>query len=143
MLGKTALACDMLLGQSLTSHMSTRCWLLPAVAVVMALPGCQDSKSAFRAAPSRSGSPNDGLYKEQRANRQDYSESASISACSDNSGTCYSLTADISHHFDDHGKETVAVERIHFDNGGYLDFGGAPIPGGGTDSKGNGWTFGW
>jgi hypothetical protein len=120
-----------------------RYWLPVALAIVMAVPCCQDAKRAIHSAPPPSGSPNDELFKEQRANRQGYSESASINACSEGSGNCYALAADINHHFDDQGNEAVTVERIHFENGGYLDFGGAPIPGGGTDSKGNNWTFGW
>jgi hypothetical protein len=123
--------------------MNTRHWLLVALAILTAAPGCQDAERALRSAPPPSGSPNDELYKEQRANRLGYSESASISACSESSGNCYALVADINHTFDDQGKETVTVERVHFDNGGYLDFGAAPIPGGGTDSKGNDWTFEW
>jgi hypothetical protein len=106
--------------------------------------GCGDGpKSVLRPTPTPSGSPNDEFYKEQRAKRQDYSESSSISACSVDSGNCYSLVADINHHFDGEGKEMVTVEQVHFENGGYLVFGSAPIPGGGTDQHGKDWSFGW
>jgi hypothetical protein len=105
----------------------------------LVLAGC----SELRPAPSPSGSPNDGLYKQQRAKRQNYSETEAINACSESSGSCYSLVADLEHEFDEHGTEVVYVQRIHFPNGGYLDFGGATIPGGGTDTKERAWSFAW
>ena len=69
--------------------------------------------------------------------RVDYDETATISACSHSSGSCYSLDADVTHHFLDDGKEIVYVDQIHFPNGGYLEFSDVTIPGEGTDKKGN------
>ncbi len=116
--------------------MNRRGWLLVTLAIAIAASSCH------RSLPPPSGSPNDELYEEQRKKRQDYSESTSISACSERSGNCYPLTADIDHHFSDQGRESVTVERVYFENGGYLDF-GVPIPGHGTDSKGTDWSFDW
>src|SRR5215471_6963135 len=85
--------------------------------------GCSD----LRPLPPSSGSSNDALYKEQRAKRQNYSERGTINACSEDSGNCYPLTADLEHEFDERGGEVVYVQRIYFSNAGYLDFGGVTI----------------
>ncbi len=62
--------------------------------------------------------------------------SDTIEACSDSSGNCYDLEADIS---------DGCVEEIHFDNGGYLDFSSACLDENGeaedSDDEGNDWTF--
>ncbi len=83
----------------------------------------------------------DKIYSEQRFNKEPYTSSETISACSDNSGSCYSVVATIYHTFEKDGTEHKSVEQIDFDNGGYLTFGGAPLPGSGTDQKGNSWSF--
>jgi hypothetical protein len=49
----------------------------------------------------------------------------------------------LEHQFDSQGNEVVYVQRIHFPNGGYLDFSDATIPGSGTDYKERAWNFGW
>lgn len=61
--------------------------------------------------------------------------SYTIEACSNNSGNCYDLDADIS---------SGEVEMIYFSNGGYLDIYGANIDSDGSasgDSDEDGWTF--
>lgn len=62
--------------------------------------------------------------------------SETIEACSDESGNCYDLDADI---------EDGCIDEIHFDNGGYLDFSYACLDENGeaadTDDEGRGWTF--
>ncbi|MBU6431598.1 MAG: hypothetical protein KGJ58_00280 [Patescibacteria group bacterium] len=83
----------------------------------------------------------DKIYSEQRFNKEPYASFETISACSDNSGSCHSVVATIYHTFEKDGTEHKSVEQIDFDNGGYLTFGGAPLPGSGTDQKGNGWSF--
>src|SRR5262245_28380174 len=119
-------------------RITTTTAVLAAITLSIVLQGCRSTPSAAAA-----GSPNDALYSEQRTKRQDYSETETINACSEDSGSCYSLVADLEHHFDSQGRETVFVEQIHFPNGGHLSFGGATIPGGGTDTKGRAWTFAW
>jgi hypothetical protein len=81
----------------------------------------------------------DKIYSEERLNRQPYTSSETIQACSDSG--CYSLVATIHHEFERDGTEHKAVEEIHFDNGGHLTFGGAPLPGAGTDQRGRVWRF--
>lgn len=58
-----------------------------------------------------------------------------ISACSNNSGNCYNVEADISN---------GTIDAIHFSNGGYLNF-SAEIDSNGdasdVDQDGNNWTF--
>ena len=122
--------------------------MLVVVLLVACGYGCGESKSGIVGIPALvlpppSGSRNDDLYKEQRMKRHDYSETTEITACSADSSNCYSLTADLQHHFGEKGKEIATVQQIHFANGGYLVFGETPIPDGGTDSKGRSWTFSW
>ncbi len=83
----------------------------------------------------------DKIYSEQRFNKEPYTSSETISACSDDSGSCYSVVGTIYHTFEKDGTEHKSVEQIDFENGGYLTFGGAPLPGSGTDQKGRGWSF--
>jgi hypothetical protein len=90
-----------------------------------------------------SGNSSDPYYKEQRAKRVDYTDSARINICSDDSSTCYVVIASINHHFDDSDQENTTVTTIHFENGGYLTFGSAPIPGSGTDQHGKNWFLTW
>lgn len=112
-----------------------------AAFATMLLPGCETAKpDTLTAKPS--GSPNDALFSQQRTKREAYSETETIEACSEDSANCYSLTADLEHDFDQQGNEVVYVERIHFPNGGYLDFSGATIPGSGTDNRERVWSFG-
>ncbi len=83
----------------------------------------------------------DKIYSEQRFNKESYTSSETINACSDDSGNCYAVVATIYHVFEKNGTEHKSVEQINFDNGGYLNFGGAPLPGGGTDQRGRNWSF--
>lgn len=83
----------------------------------------------------------DKIYSEQRFNKEPYTSSETISACSDDSRNCYSVVGTIYHTFEKDGTEHKFVEQIGFDNGGYLTFGDASLPGSGTDQKGNGWSF--
>ena len=83
----------------------------------------------------------DKIYSEQRFNKESYTSSETINACSENAGNCYDVVATIYHTFDKDGTEHKSVEQINFDNGGYLTFGDAPLPGSGTDQKGNDWSF--
>jgi hypothetical protein len=94
--------------------------------------------SACTSPPPPSGSSTDEIYKDQRAKRQSYTESSTITACSDSG--CYPLPANITHIFQD-GKELKRVNRIDFPNGGYIEFTDAYIGGSGTDSRGRAWTF--
>lgn len=58
-----------------------------------------------------------------------------IEACSDNSGNCYDLDADIS---------SGDIDTIYFSNGGYLDIYGADVDSDGSasgDSDEDYWTF--
>lgn len=58
-----------------------------------------------------------------------------VNACSDESGNCYDLDADIS---------DGSITQIHFPNGGSLDFSAEIDNAGdasGTDVNGNGWSF--
>ncbi len=59
------------------------------------------------------------------------------------SRNCYALDADLTHHFAEDGSEVVYVDQLKFPNGGYLNFSGATIPGGGTDKNEKEWTFAW
>jgi len=82
----------------------------------------------------------DKIYSDQRFNKQPYTSSETIQACSE-SESCYSVVATIDHSFDQDGTEHKYVERFDFDNGGYLTFGGAPLPGSGSDQEGRVWSF--
>ena len=81
----------------------------------------------------------DKIYAEQRLDKKPYTSSETIEACSDSG--CYSVAATIHHEFEQDGTEHKTVEQIHFDNGGHLEFGGAPLPGSGTDQRDRVWTF--
>lgn len=67
--------------------------------------------------------------------KDDLSGSATIDACSDESGSCYSLDADI---------DDGSITTVHFNNGGYLNV-NADIDSSGdasdTDQDGHSWTF--
>jgi len=67
--------------------------------------------------------------------KQNLNGTETINACSDESGNCYDLDADISE---------GSINQIHFANGGSLDF-SADIDETGSasdsDVNGNGWTF--
>ena len=93
--------------------------------LVLTIVGCSSDSSSSRRAEVKA----------------DYDETATINACSHSSGSCYSLDADLTHHFSDNGKEIAYVDRIHFPNGGYLEFDDGTVPGEGTDKKGNDWSF--
>ena len=82
----------------------------------------------------------DKIYTKQRFNKEPYTSSETIQACSE-SGSCYSVVATIDHSFDKDGTEHKYVERFDFDNGGYLTFSGATLPGSGTDQEGRDWSF--
>ncbi len=81
----------------------------------------------------------DKIYSEQRFNKEPYTSSETINACSDSG--CYAVVATIHHEFEKNGTEHKTVEQINFENGGYLNFGSAPLPGGGTDQSGRDWSF--
>ncbi len=110
--------------------MRQKLWIVSLALVIASVSGC---------APPPSGSATDDIYKDQRQKRQDYTESTTITACSDSG--CYPLVASITHLFGPGDSERKRVNRIDFSNGGYLQFSDAFIGGSATDSRGRTWTF--
>lgn len=105
--------------------------------------GCSaDSSSAtYPTSPQSNPSVQNTITKDEAISGhwnevKDYlPSSTTVEACSDSSGNCYDLDADVS---------GGSVDRVNFDNGGYLDF-GASIDSDGTtsstDDDGNNWNF--
>lgn len=84
----------------------------------------------------KSDEPNYTEIKKQ----EPFSSTEIINVCSE-SGNCYDLEADISNTFDDDGVLHKSVDTVHFDNGGYLEFGGIELPGSGEDQDGHIWDL--
>jgi hypothetical protein len=60
------------------------------------------------------------MHKEERQKRESYTESVTITACSDSGH--YPLTANVTHIFADDRKDLKKVNQICFENGGQLTF---------------------